>query len=305
MSSIEKIEVEGPDDMNQIDKNEIRDRIHTIRGVQVILDNDLAYLYNVETRTLNQAMKRNKDRFPDDFCFKLTRNEFDILRSQSVMSRWGGRRTLPYGFTEQGVAMLSSILKSKVAVNVSIGIMRAFVQMRRFMMSNAQIFQRMDAVEKQQHYLENRVEDIFSAIESKQIVPQQGIFFEGQIFDAYEFISRLVRSAKRSIIIIDDFIDESVLLQLSKRKKGVWVAILTRNIPESLKLDVSKFNDQYPDLYLREFKMAHDRFIIIDRRDVYHLGASLKDLGKKWFAFSRMDIVSVDILSKIDELIAR
>lgn len=284
-------------------REDIQSRIYTVRCLQVMLDMDLASLYHVETRALNQAVKRNQDRFPESFCFQLADSEFEILKSQIVMSSWGGRRTNPYAFTEQGVAMLSAVLRSDVAVEISVKIINAFVTMRRFIASNAKVFQRLDTLELKQLETNKKMEKVLDAIESKEIKPKQGIFFNGQIFDAYKFVSDLFRSARQSIVIIDNYLDDSVLTHLTKRRKNVRTILLTKNIPKSLTLDVEKFNEQYPPIEIKNFKNAHDRFIIIDNVTVYHLGASLKDLGKKWFAFSKMDIGVGDILAKLGEMI--
>lgn len=292
---------------------DIQSKIFTIRGLQVMFDTDLAICYGVEVRRLNEQVKRNRDRFPESFCFQLTDDEVEILKSQIVTSKglsnlksqyatssWGGRRTNPYAFTEQGVAMLSAVLKSKIAVEMSVRIMNAFVAMRKFIITNAQIFQRLDSLEIRQLNSEKKMEQVLDAIESKDILPKQGIFYDGQIFDAYIFISDLFKTAKKSITIIDNYLDDSVLTLLTKRKKGVKVLLLTKKLSESLIQDVKKCNDQYPHIEIRKFNNSHDRFIIIDDKDLYHFGASLKDLGKKWFAFSRMDIGAVNMLSKLE-----
>ena len=291
-----------------IKPEEIQTRIHTIRGVQVMLDEDLARLYGVEVKRLNEQVKRNIERFPESFRFQLTDSEVEIvmlnedrnLKSQIATSSWGGRRTKPYIFTEQGIAMLSAVLRSETAVKMSIRIMSAFVAMRRFFASNAQVFQRLDTLEIKQLETDKKIDRVLNALESKEIQPKQGIFFDGQIFDAYQFVSDLFRSAKESIVMIDNYIDDSVLTHLSKRNKDVKVILFTKNIPRSLALDVKKFNEQYPAIEIKEFKNSHDRFIIIDNTTVYHFGASLKDLGKKWFAFSKMDIGAVEMLVRLE-----
>ena len=283
---------------------EIQSRVYTIRGLQVMIDRDLASLYDVETRTLNQAVKRNSERFPDEYCFQLNDEEFSNWKSQTVMSnedRMGLRRP-PYAFTEQGVAMLSAVLRSETAVKVSIQIINAFVTMRRFIGSNAQVFQRLDTLEIKQLETDKKMEHVLNAIESKEIQPKQGIFFDGQIFDAYKFVSDIFRSAKESIVIIDNYLDDNVLAHLSKRKKNVNVTLLTKNISRLLALDVNKFNKQYPTIEIKEFRNSHDRFIIIDNATVYHFGASLKDLGRKWFAFSKMDIGAVEMLTRLEQM---
>jgi hypothetical protein len=269
-----------------IKREEIQNKIYAIRGVQVMIDRELALLYDVETRVLNQAVKRNRERFPEEFCFQLTDEEFTDWKSQVVMSNGDkmGLRRHPYVFTEHGVAMLSAVLRSETAVKMSIQIMSAFVAMRRFIASNAQVFQRLDTLEVKQLETDKKIERVLNAIESKEIQPKQGIFFDGPIFDAYQFVSDLFRSAEESIVIIDNYIDDSVLTHLSKRKKDVKVTLFTKNISRSLALDVKKFNKQYPAIEIKEFKNSHDRFMIIDNTTVYHFGASLKDLGKKWFS---------------------
>ena len=265
-------------DLIKID--DIQKRIYTVRKVQVMLDEDLAVLYGVKTKVLNQAVKRNQERFPPEFMFQLTKEDMENLRSQIVTSSWGGRRYLPYAFTEQGVAMLSAVLKSETAVKVSIQIMNAFVAMRRFLLSNAQIFQRLDSLELKQIETDQKLDRVLNAIEQKTVIPKQGIFYDGQIFDAWNFISNLIRSAKKSIILIDNYIDDKVLTLFAKRNKGVMITLLTRNPSQQLKIDVQKFNTQYEPIRLVDFKASHDRFLIIDEKDLYHIGASLKDLGK-------------------------
>jgi hypothetical protein len=285
-----------------INSDRIQNRIYTIRGLQVMVDTDLAGLYRIEPKVLNQAVKRNIERFPAEFMFQLTTEETENLRSQFVTSRWGGKRTNSYVFTEQGVAMLSAVLRSETAVKTSIQIINAFVAMRRFIATNANIFNRLDTVERKQLEADEKFKKIFNAIEAKEIIPKQGIFFNGQIFDAYKFVSDLFRTAKKSIIIIDNYIDDTVLCHLAKRCENVAVTILTKSISKHLSLDVKKFNEQYPAIEIKEFNNAHDRFIIIDENTVYHFGASLKDLGKKWFGFSKMEIGAVEMLNRLDKI---
>ena len=319
--------------MNQITtitKENIQDKIFTIRGLQVMLDEDLAELYQVETKVFNQAVKRNVERFPEHFRFQLTDDEYknlrsqivtsssqgsirsqiatlnldseDSLRSQSVtLKNYGGRRYLPYVFTEQGVAMLSAVLKSKIAVQVSIQIIDTFVQLRKFISNNALIFQRLDTLEQKQFKTDDKIDMILNAIEEKSIKPKQGIFYDGQVYDAYIFVSDLIKRAKQSIILIDNYIDDTVFTLLSKRVNNVNSIVYTKNITKEIELDLKKHNAQYSKIELKKFTSAHDRFLIIDEKDVYHIGASLKDLGKKWFAFSKLDIETIDILSKLKE----
>lgn len=271
---------------------EIKNLIYTIRGKQVMLDSDLAILYQVETKNLNKAVKRNIERFPVSFCFQLTEEEVQNLRFQSGTSSvsYGGRRYLPYVFTEQGIAMASAILRSDIAVKVSVEIMEAFVEMRRMLISNASLFHRLDKIELKQLEADQKFEEIFKAMESDKLHSEKGIFYDGQIFDAYTFISDIIRSAKISIILIDNYVDDTVLTLLGKREQSVTAKIYTKNINNQLQLDLQRYNSQYPAIEIELFSDAHDRFLIVDNTELYHIGASLKDLGKKWFAFSRMDI---------------
>ena len=271
---------------------EISNLIYTIRGKQVMLDSDLASLYQVETKNLNKAVKRNIERFPEKFCFQLTDEEADFLKFQIGTSNVGrgGRRSLPYVFDEQGIAMLSAVLRSDVAVKVSIEIMDAFVEMRKMLISNASLFHRLDNIELKQLQADQKFEEIFKALESDKLHSEKGIFYNGQIFDAYTFVSDIIRSAESSIILLDNYVDDTVLTLLGKRNDNVNATIYTKNISNQLRLDVQRYNSQYPTIEIEVFSDAHDRFLIIDHPDLYHIGASLKDLGKKWFAFSRMDI---------------
>ena len=290
--------------MNDLLKIEnIENRIFTIRGLQVMIDRDLAELYEVGTKVLNQAVKRNKKRFPESFRFQLTDTEkkelvtncdrFEKLKHSSVN---------PYAFTEQGIAMLSAVLHSGVAINVSIKIMEAFARMRKFIIANANILNRLDRIERQQILYQNQTdqkfEQIFKALDDKNIEPKQGIFYNGQIFDAYKFVSDLIKSAKKSIVLIDNYIDETVLTLFSKNQK-IEVTIFTKNISKQLKLDLEKYNKQYRPISIKEFTLAHDRFLINDGKEIYHFGASLKDLGKKIFAFSKFDNSALEILNKL------
>ncbi|MDO9304551.1 MAG: ORF6N domain-containing protein [Sulfuricurvum sp.] len=283
----------------------IKTKIYTIRGLQVMLDRDLAELYEVETRALKQAVKRNIDRFPNDFMIELTDIEINFMVSQSVIPSkqyLGGAK--PFAFTEQGVSMLSSVLTSKMALNIHIEIMRAFVKMRQVIASNSELFSKIEQIEKRQITYEiksdERFEKIFSAIEDKSIKPKQGIFYDGQVYDAYIFVSDLIKSADESIVLVDNYIDDTVLTLLSKREANVKATIYTKNITKQLELDLQKHNAQYSNIELKKFDSSHDRFLIIDGKEVYHIGASLKDLGKKWFAFSKFDVGALDILGRLN-----
>jgi hypothetical protein len=278
---------------------DINSKIYTIRGVQVMLDEDLAKLYDVETKVFNQAVKRNSERFPDNFRFLLTQNEYENLRSQFVTSKQhGGRRTLPYAFTEQGVSMLSAVLKSDTAIQTSIQIINSFVKMRKFLFDNASIFQKFTQIEQKLLSHEDNFEKIFKAIEQKQVKQTQGIFYDGQIYDSYSFISDLLRNAKSEIILIDNYIDDTVLTLFSKIP-NIKVSIYTNIIFKQLKLDFEKYQKQYQNIELFEFKDSHDRFLILDNKEIYHIGASLKDLGKKWFVFSKINLEISELLEKL------
>ena len=281
---------------------DIKDRIFTIRGKQVMLDSDLAQLYGVETKRLNEQVRRNKGRFPELFCFRLNEDEYINLKSQNATSSWGGRRTTPFVFTEHGVAMAATVLKSKVAEKVSVEIVKTFIQLRNILKNKFELFFKVGELEVKQQMNEKKFEILFKALESKQLQPKQGIFFEGQVFEAYKLVSDVVRSAKKSIVLIDNYVDDTVLTLFSKRKKGVTLKILTKIPDKKIVLDVKKFNEQFPPAEIIKFDCSHDRFMIIDGKDLYHFGASLKDLGKKWFAFSKMDVGIADMIRKVNKI---
>lgn len=296
--------------MNELTiQQNIEHKIFTIRGVQVMIDRDLAELYGVETRALKQAVKRNIGRFPPDFMFELDDMEIESMVSQSVIpskKHLGGAK--PYAFTEQGVASLSGVLNSQTAIDINISILRAFVKMRKFLMDNADVFKRLELVEKQQVSYEIKTDEkfeiLFNAIESKSIAPKQGVFFDGQIFDAYILISDLLKKAKNSIILIDNYCDESTLTHLSKADAKVKITLLTKTIAKQLSLDIQKYNAQYGNLKALEFASSHDRFLIIDQKEIYHIGASLKDLGKKWFAFSLLEVESFGLMERVRKAVS-
>ena len=278
----------------------IKNLIYTIRGKQVMLDSDVAMLYHYETKYINLAVKRNKERFPESFCFQLTKEEFDNKNKVT-------RKYLPYVFTEQGIAMLSGLLKNDIAIQVSINIMNAFVEMRKFIASNGQVFQRLTNVEykllEQNKMLtdhEKKFEEVFDELQkNKKEEFKQKIFFDGQIYDAYSLIIDIIKRAKIKILIIDNYIDDSILKMLQKKNKDVEVVILTSNNCNLSKLDIQKFNKQYPILKVAYTNKFHDRFIVIDNKELYHCGASLKDLGKKCFAISKIeDMEYVEKMSK-------
>ena len=273
----------------------IESLIHVIRGQQVMLDSDLARLYGVETRVLNQAVKRNIERFPEDFMFQLTKEE--CLKSQIVIlntARGQHLKYMPYAFTENGVAMLSSVLRSKTAIEVNIRIMRAFTSMRSFLMSNAHMFKRLETIEHNyllvnRHLSEHdkKFEEVLTRLEDKDSEPIEGFFFEGQIFDAYTLISDLIRKATTRIILIDNYVDDRILKVLTKRKEGVSATIYTDPRHSQISNDLRRHNAQYPRIEVRNCTNVHDRFLIVDNT-VYFIGGSIKDLGKKIVAFSQM-----------------
>lgn len=265
-----------------------------------MLDKDLASFYEVKPIRLREQMKRNPNRFPPDFVFQLTKDEVEMMVSQNAIpSKQSLGGYLPYVFTEQGVAGVSAVLKSEKAAEVSIAIMRAFVNMRKFLFQNASVFQRLDQLELKQLQSDEKFERVFKALEAKNPQPDKGIFFDGQIFDAYAFVSDLIKRAQSEIILIDNYVDESVLIMLGKRRKTVRVTIFTKEISKALALDLQKHSAQYPPIMVKTFAHSHDRFLIIDQTSLYHFGASLKDLGKKWFAFSRMDSLIGHVLDKL------
>ena len=283
-----------------VTRTDLENRILTIRGKQVILDRDLAELFTVPTKVLNQAVKRNLDRFPELFRFQLTEKEMDeLVTNCDQFKNLKHSPNLSFVFTEYGVAMLPSLLRSKIAISISIEIIKTFVKMRKFLNQNNLTDFRINKLERKQFESDEKFEKLFNAINTKESQPEKGIFFEGEIFDAYVFISNLIRKAEKSIILIDNYIDDSVLTLFSKRKKGVHIQLYTKDIPKQLHLDIVKFNEQYPTLEAKILKNSHDRFLIIDETELYHIGASLKDVGKKWFAFSKMDSESLKILSKL------
>ena len=311
---------------------QIESLILTIRGKQVILDRDLARLYGVETRRLNEQVRRNMERFPEDFMFQLTKEEFEDWKSQFAISngdssrsqfatlddeeKWKsqfaisnsikmGARKLPYAFTENGIAMLSSVLRSPMAIATNIHIMRAFNAMRHFIGSHAQVFQRIEVLERTQLSLvafkeetNRNFEEVFRRLDDNSEKPEKGIFYDGQIFDAYSFINERIREAKKRIVLIDNYVDDSVLTMLDKRNKGVDAVVYTKNISRQLSLDFEKHNAQYSPIEVKQFDRAHDRFLCIDDT-VYLIGASLKDLGKKWFGFVKLEQPTDELLSKM------
>lgn len=276
-----------------VNNKDIKNMIYTFRDQQVMVDSDLAKLYQVTTGNLNKAVKRNLSRFPEHFCFQLTEHEYKNLRFQNGSSssnnnNYGGRRYMPYVFTEQGIAMLSAVLKSDIAVEISVKIMNSFVEMRRFLLSNQELFSRLDRIEIKQLETDRKFEEVFNYIAANTEV-KQNIFFNGQIYDAFSFIVGLIGKAKKEIILIDNYVDVNTLNILCKKNQGVEVVIATAGKGRLSVKDITKFNAQYPKLSVKTTTDFHDRFLILDKIEVYHIGASIKDAGKKSFGITKIE----------------
>ena len=277
----------------------IEELIYEVRGQNVMIDSDLAMIYEEETKYLKRAVRAHIKRFPDDFMFELTKEEYAALRCKnSTINKRGGNRYPPYAFTKNGIAMLSSVLNSETAIDANIYIMRAFTS-KYSLGGHTEVYQRIANIEHHQIEADKRIDEVFRRLDA-HTPASQGIFFEGQIFDAYQFVCGLVRQAKKSIVLIDNYVDETVLTLLDKRESGVTATIYTQHVSQQLQLDIARHNAQYPPIEVKPFNRAHDRFLLIDE-EVYHIGASIKDLGKKWFAFTLMrDITSQELLDKIN-----
>ena len=283
-----------------INENNIKDKIYTIRNLQVILDKDLAELYGVETKHINQAVRNNQDKFQGDFYFELSDYEFEDLRSKNLTANFSKTRINPKVFTEQGIYMLATILKSKIASQVTVYIIKTFANLRKIISQNISMFERFERVEQRLNIHDKNFDKLFEALEDKTLKAKQGIFYDGQIFDAYVFVNDLLKLATIEIILIDNYIDETVFTIFSKYP-NIRIKIYTQNISKQLKLDFEKYSKQYQNIELKEFKNSHDRFLIIDKKNIYHLGASLKDLGKKWFAFSKFEMNTFDVLARLKQ----
>ena len=280
------------------DSQIVESMIHSIRGMQVMLDSDLACLYGIETKRLKEQVRRNRNRFPSDIMFELTDEEFESLRSQFATSnKRGGLRYHPFAFTETGVAMLSSVLNSEQAIQVNLQIMRAFVSMRRFMVANAQVFQRIEALEFKQIENGKKIDEIFSKLDSGELKPKLGVFFEGQMFDAFLLVENLIKRATKRLVLVDDYVDASVLERFSLRNEKVSVDIYVHSQKQTVALlhAFETYNRQYfnAQLTLHSFNKSHDRWLIVDD-EIYHFGASIKDLGKKWFAVNLVTEMTAD-----------
>ena len=278
---------------DNISNEELKNLIYTIRGKQVMLDSDVARLYHYETKRINETVKRNSERFPIEFCFQLTSQEYEVLKSQIATSNIrGGKQKLPYVFTEKGILMLSGLLKNEVAIEVSIKIVEAFVEMRKFLSSNGQLFERLTNVEYKLLEHDKKFDQVFDQLQNEENIKQK-IFFEGQIYDAYSLIIDIIKKASKKILIIDNYIDDSVLKMLTKKNKNVEVVLLTSEKSNIQKIDIQKFNKEYPILKVAKTNKFHDRFIVIDNKEMYHLGASIKDLGKKCFGINKIEDVHI------------
>lgn len=294
------------DSRNNVALLPIENLIHVIRGQQVMIDSDLARLYGVETKRLKEQVRRNINRFPEDFMFELTKEECSRSQIAALNTHRGQNlKYMPFAFTENGVAMLSSVLRSETAIEVNIRIMRAFTSMRSFLMSNAHIFQRLEAVEHHQLLVQKhlsdtdrRIDEILTRLDDKDSEPIEGFFFEGQIFDAYSLISDLIRKAARRIVLIDNYVDDRILKVLTKRGEGVSATIYTDPRHSQITNDLRRHNAQYPRIEVRHCSNVHDRFMIIDDT-VYFIGGSIKDLGKKIVAFSQMHQNPENILPRL------
>ena len=291
--------MENDSELVSIDANNIKRRIFTIRGKQVMLDSDLAELYRVQTKIFNQSVNRNIERFPEHFRFRLTKEEFASLRSQIVTSKGrGGRRYMPFVFTEQGIAMLSAVLKSDIAVKVSISIMDAFIEMRHFIANNAALFDRISKVELKQLEADKKFDQLFEYI-GEHTETNQKLFFDGQIYDAFSLLIELIQKAEQEIILIDGYVDVSTLNLLAKKNSGVAVTVYTFKKTKLTAQDVAVFNAQYPQLNVKYTNVFHDRVLILDGKTVYHIGASLKDAGKKCFGVTLMKDAGPDLMKKL------
>ena len=294
---------------DNISNEEIKNLIYTIRGKQVMLDSDVAMLYHYETKKINQAVKRNIDRFPERFCFKLTEEELETMWSQIVTTsklednKYRSKKYLPYVFTEQGIAMLSGLLKNEIAVQVSIKIMDAFVEMRKYINLNKHLFEKVVTIESKmdKKFIEydRKFDEVFNQLQQEENIKQR-IFFDGQIYDAYSLIIDIIKKANKKILIIDNYIDDSVLKMLTKKNSNVEVVILTSDKCNIQKIDIQKFNKEYPLLKVAKTNKFHDRFIVIDNKEMYHLGASIKDLGKKCFGINKIE--DIEIINKVINL---
>ena len=284
----------------------IEDCIYTIRGEQVMLDSDVAYFFGIETKNLNKQMKRNVNRFPDDFCFQLNSNEFKNLRFQNATSNYGGRRYLPYVYTEEGIIALAGVIKSDVASKMSVEIARKFIQMRKFILENGDTLLALAKLQNRQIEFENKTNQKFDEILmsiSKADLPKQALFYAGQFYDAYEYVSDIIRRANNSIVLIDPYCDSKALTYLKNKKPNVQVLVVTSN-PSKIEMEeLNKFKSQYGEIVIKQLDNNHDRYLIVDNEECYNLGASLNYLGKKSFSIIKNDDINIikELLKYADE----
>ena len=293
--------MENETEMISLDADDIKRRIFTVRGKQVMLDSDLAEYFGTSTGNLNRAMKRNIKRFPENFCFQITDDEISRCQigiSMQTQGIKGGRSYLPFVYTEQGIAMLTSVLHTERAIAASISIMEAFVEMRHFIANNAALFDRISKVELKQLETDKKVDRLFEYI-GEHTETHQKIFFDGQIYDAFSLLTELIQKAEQEIILIDGYVDVGTLNLLAKKQSGVAVTIYTFTKTKLTAQDVAAFNAQYPKLEVKHTNIFHDRFLILDGKTVYHIGASLKDAGKKCFSITLMKDAGQELMKKL------
>ncbi|MBR4625906.1 MAG: ORF6N domain-containing protein [Alphaproteobacteria bacterium] len=285
----------------------LKDKIYTIRGVQVMLDSDLAEIYGYATKDFNRQVKNNIERFDEDFRFQLTDEEVTLISrcknftlNDLPKGRGHNYKYKPYAFTEQGIYMLMSVLKGDLAVAQSKTLIRLFREMKHFVQNNMLVFDEIVSIKQHQLNTDKRVDELFTLLDKYNVKDTQGIFYQGQIFDAYAKFQSFIAQAQTEIILIDNYVDVSVLERLATKNSGVAVTIYTSNNAKITAQDIQNFNAQYPPLTVHYTTNMHDRFLIIDHKILYHIGASLKDLGKKCFAFDLFDASFIpDILAKI------
>ena len=295
--------MENETEIISLDANDIKRRIFTIRGKQVMLDSDLTEYFGTTTGNLNRAMKRNIKRFPANFCFQLTIDECSRFQIGILKKGRGSNiKYLPYVYTEQGIAMLTSVLHTERAIAASISIMEAFVEMRHFIANNAALFERISSVElrqlEYQKQADKKFDQLFECI-GEHTETHQKIFFDGQIYDAFSLLIELIQKADQEIILVDGYVDVSTLNVLAKKKSGASVTIYTFKKTKLTAQDVTAFNAQYPQLDVKYTNIFHDRFLILDRKTVYHVGASLKDAGKKCFGITLMKDAGSELMKKL------
>ena len=292
-----------PLDLLSIENKNIEECIYNIRGQQVMLDSDVAYFFGVETKNLNKQMKRNANRFPEDFCFQINSLEFKNLRFQNVTSNYGGRRYLPYAYTEEGIITLAGVLKNDIAAKMSVEIARKFIQMRKFILENGDVLLALAKLQNRQIEFENETNRKFDEVLkliSKADLPKQAIFSAGQFYDAYEYISSIVRRANRSIILIDPYCDAKAFTFLKNKKESVELTVCSSRLSKLEKEEIEKFESQYGKINIKQLDDNHDRFLIIDNEECYQLGASLNYAGKKMF-----DIIKNENKEIIDFLLKK